>query len=70
MQVVSPIVVPAPLLKTWDRLPGDDFAQIAHDLDDAVMLEAPPLARRVADADDLRILEAQLIASASATSPA
>lgn len=59
--VVSPIVLPADVVAAIDALPTTDFAALAdwlresHPVD---LVEAPPEARRVADADDVRLLEA------------
>ena len=59
--VTSPVVVPAAVLAGLDRLDTSDFPTLVATLatgHEVVWLEAPPLARRVRDADDLADLEA------------
>jgi 2-C-methyl-D-erythritol 4-phosphate cytidylyltransferase len=66
--VTSPVVLPAavlaalPVLPSVDDLPGlGDLADLVSTLrehHDVVFLDAPPQARRVEDASDLRLLEA------------
>lgn len=59
--VTSPVVVPAAVLASLDRLDTTDFPSLVADLAtraDIVWLEAPPLSRRVRDEDDLADLEA------------
>ena len=59
--VTSPIVVPAAVLATLDRLDASDFPSLVATLAaraEIEWLEAPPLARRVLDAADLPDLEA------------
>lgn len=68
VQVVSPIVLPATSLGA--EPPSGSFADLVAGLADVIRVEAPALARRIADQDDLRLLEAQLSVSASTTSPA
>ena len=59
--VVSPIVLPAAVVTALDGLPTTDFAELvawlrgAHPVE---LVEAPPEARRVANEEDLRLLEA------------
>ncbi len=50
-QLAAPVVLPAPR-----DLPGT-LVELVAALDDVVLVEAPPLARRVADVSDLRLLE-------------
>jgi 2-C-methyl-D-erythritol 4-phosphate cytidylyltransferase len=59
--VASPVVVPAAVLADLDRLDASDFPTLVATLAaraEIVWLEAPPLARRVRDEDDLADLEA------------
>lgn len=60
--VASPVVVPHAVLATLDALPStDDLADLVAALavdHEVVLLEAPALARRIADESDLRLLEA------------
>lgn len=59
--VTSPIVLPAAVVEALDGLPTTDFAQLAGALAQrfpVVPLEAPAEGRRVADLDDVRLLEA------------
>lgn len=59
--VTSPVVVPATVLATLDRLDTTDFPALVADLAaraDIVWLESPPLSRRVRDEGDLTDLEA------------
>ncbi|HET6937420.1 MAG TPA: 2-C-methyl-D-erythritol 4-phosphate cytidylyltransferase [Nocardioides sp.] len=61
VQVVSPIVLPAAVVAALDGLPTNDFAALVAELArrfPVETLEAPAEARRVADASDLRVLEA------------
>lgn len=61
VEVTSPIVLPAAVVAQLDAAPGGDFAAIAAALAarfPVVTLEAPPEGRRVADLDDVRVLEA------------
>jgi 2-C-methyl-D-erythritol 4-phosphate cytidylyltransferase len=61
LQVASPVVLPPPVVAALDGLPTSDLAALVTLLardHDVVTLEAPPEARRVAAADDLRLLEA------------
>jgi 2-C-methyl-D-erythritol 4-phosphate cytidylyltransferase len=59
--VASPVVLPAAVLAELDRLDTSDFPALVASLAgraEVVWLEAPPLARRVRDEDDLVDLEA------------
>ena len=59
--VASPVVVPPDVLAGLERLDTSDFSALVADLAagrEVVWLEAPPLARRVRDEDDLADLEA------------
>lgn len=61
ISVASPIVLPAPVVGALDHLPSTDFAELASLLAarfPVVTLQAPPESRRVASADDVRLLEA------------
>jgi 2-C-methyl-D-erythritol 4-phosphate cytidylyltransferase len=61
VEVTSPIVLPAAVAASLDAAPRGDFAAIAAQLAarfPVVTLESPPEGRRVADLDDLRLLEA------------
>lgn len=59
--VATPIVLPASVVAGLSGLPSTDFAVLAewlrgaHELE---LVEAPPSARRVADEDDIQVLEA------------
>ena len=75
VEVTSPIVLPPAVVATFERAPSGDFATIASELAarfPVVMVQAPAVGRRVADPDDVRLLEALTkdypSASASATS--
>lgn len=59
--VTSPIVLPAAVVAALDGLPASDFARLAGELArrfPVIPLEAPAEGRRVADLDDVRLLEA------------
>jgi 2-C-methyl-D-erythritol 4-phosphate cytidylyltransferase len=59
--VTSPVVVPASVLAGLDRLDAADLPALVATLaavHEVVWLEAPPLGRRIASEDDLRVLEA------------
>jgi 2-C-methyl-D-erythritol 4-phosphate cytidylyltransferase len=59
--VVSPIVLPASVVAAVPGLPTTDFAALLDWLRgsyDVELVDAPPTARRVAGADDIRLLEA------------
>ncbi len=61
LQVVSPVVLPAGVVAALDGVPSYDFVDLVAALAErfpVVTLEAPAEARRVADEDDLRVLEA------------
>ena len=61
LEVASPIVLPAAVVERLDAPPGGDFATLAAALAarfPVVTITAPPEARRVADAADVRVLEA------------
>jgi 2-C-methyl-D-erythritol 4-phosphate cytidylyltransferase len=61
LQVVSPVVLPAGVVAALDGVPTRDFAALVAELASRFpveTLEAPASARRVADEDDLRVLEA------------
>ena len=61
LQVVSPVVLPATVVASLDGLPSTDLAALVTVLAERFevqAVEAPPAARRVVDADDLRLLEA------------
>ena len=61
VQVVSPVVLPAAVVAALDGVPTSDFAALVAELAERFpveTLEAPAEARRVADEDDLRVLEA------------
>jgi 2-C-methyl-D-erythritol 4-phosphate cytidylyltransferase len=60
VQVVSPVVLPAPVVAALRGVPTSDFAALVADLASrfpVVTLEAPAEARRVAEEGDLRVLE-------------
>jgi 2-C-methyl-D-erythritol 4-phosphate cytidylyltransferase len=68
--VASAVVIPAAVLAGLDRLDGTDFARLVADLAgraEVHWLEAPALARRVRDQDDLADLEALGRAQRSST---
>lgn len=68
VSVASPIVLPPVVVAALDDWPSGDFAEIAGALArrfPVVSVEAPPVGRRVASEDDVRLLEAL---SASAVS--
>jgi 2-C-methyl-D-erythritol 4-phosphate cytidylyltransferase len=59
--VTSPIVLPAAVVATLDDQPDGDFAVLASALAarfPVTTRQAPPEGRRVADLDDVRLLEA------------
>jgi 2-C-methyl-D-erythritol 4-phosphate cytidylyltransferase len=59
--VTSPIVLPPDVVAALDGLPASDFGALASALAarfPVVTVEAPPQGRRVASADDVRLLEA------------
>jgi 2-C-methyl-D-erythritol 4-phosphate cytidylyltransferase len=59
--VASPIVLPASVVAELDLLAVGDFAALVDTLRNrwpVRFIDAPPLARRVADEDDLSVLEA------------
>lgn len=61
IEVASPIVLPASVVEHLEQQPGGDFAALAAALAGrypVITLTAPPEARRVADLDDVRVLEA------------
>src|SRR4051794_5344799 len=61
LQVASPVVLPPAVVAALDDLPSGDFAELVATLAQRFpveTLEAPAQARRVADADDVRVLEA------------
>ena len=61
LQVVSPIVLPPAVVAALDGVPPGDFAELVATLAERFPVqtrEAPAQARRVADQDDLRVLEA------------
>jgi 2-C-methyl-D-erythritol 4-phosphate cytidylyltransferase len=61
VQVVSPVVLPAPVVAALDGVPTSDFAELVSWLAERFpveTVEAPAEARRVNDEDDLRVLEA------------
>ena len=61
VQVVSPVVLPAAVVAALDGPPTLDFAELVADLAERFpveTLEAPAEGRRVADQDDLGVLEA------------
>ena len=69
--VTTPIVVPAAVLATLDRLDTSDFPALVAELASLATidwLESPPLSRRVVDASDLADLEA-LSRAEGASSP-
>lgn len=60
VSVASPIVLPPAVVATLDAWPSGDFAEIAGALArrfPVVSVEAPSVGRRVASADDVRLLE-------------
>ena len=60
-QVASPIVLPSSVVLALEELPSLDFATLSSSLGErfpVTWVEAPPSARRVASADDVRLLEA------------
>lgn len=61
VSVASPIVLPPAVVAALDDWPSGDFAEIAGALArrfPVVSVEAPPVGRRVASEDDVRLLEA------------
>jgi len=61
LQVVSPVVLPAAVVAALDGLPTTDLVTLVAGLAERFpveTLEAPAQARRVADEDDVRVLEA------------
>ena len=59
--VASPVVLPATVVAALEGLPTADFAALVDELRrryPVELVEAPPQARRVATADDVRVLEA------------
>ena len=59
--VASPVVLPAEVVAALDGLPSTDFAELAAALRarfPVELVEAPPSARRVGSAEDVRVLEA------------
>jgi len=61
VQVVSPVVLPAAVVAALDGAPTGDFEAVVAELATRFAVEtreAPAQARRVADQDDLRVLEA------------
>ena len=61
VEVTSPIVLPAAVVAQLQEAPSGDFAAIAADLATrfpVVTCQAPAAGRRVADLDDVRVLEA------------
>lgn len=61
VEVTSPIVLPPAVVETFAQAPDGDFAAIAAGLAErfpVVMIQAPAEGRRVADLDDVRLLEA------------
>ncbi|WP_252274764.1 2-C-methyl-D-erythritol 4-phosphate cytidylyltransferase [Nocardioides sp. LMS-CY] len=59
--VASPIVLPATVVAALSGLPTTDFGELVADLRrryPVELVEAPPAARRVGSADDVRVLEA------------
>ena len=61
LTVASPVVLPATVVASLGALPSTDFATLVSQLRGRYpveLVEAPPAARRVASADDLRVLEA------------
>lgn len=59
-QVTSPIVLPARVVASLSERPPLDFVEAVDALRGFGIrfVDAPPMARRVADADDVRVLEA------------
>ena len=58
--VASPIVLPATVVAALGELPSTDFVALVTELRGRYpveLVEAPPAARRVGSADDLRVLE-------------
>lgn len=58
--VASPVVLPPALLATLEDPPATDFVELVADLRrrfPVELVEAPPASRRVASADDVRLLE-------------
>jgi 2-C-methyl-D-erythritol 4-phosphate cytidylyltransferase len=61
LQVVSPVVLPPAVVAALHDVPTGDFAELVATLAERFpveTIEAPAQARRVADQDDLRVLEA------------
>jgi len=61
VEVASPIVLPPAIVEQFGQAPAGDFAALAAELAarfPVVLLEAPAEGRRVADLDDVRLLEA------------
>lgn len=59
--VVAPIVLPPSVVASLDDWPGTDFVQLAASLGQrfpVLSVEAPAAGRRVASAEDVRLLEA------------
>ncbi|PVG84572.1 hypothetical protein DDE18_02930 [Nocardioides gansuensis] len=69
--VCSPVVLPPSVLRSMAEPPGDDLVAFVAGLPDDVAVElvaAPPAARRVSSAEEVRLLEA-LTAEARAPGP-
>jgi len=62
-QLVSPVVLPSPVE------PPATLVELVVGLDEVVFVEGPPLARRIKDLSDLRLLEALAEASPRAPRP-
>ncbi|TQL67022.1 2-C-methyl-D-erythritol 4-phosphate cytidylyltransferase [Nocardioides albertanoniae] len=61
ISIASPIVLPPAVVATLEQWPSGDFATIAASLASRVpviSVEAPPVGRRVASEEDVRLLEA------------
>ncbi len=61
VSVASPVVLPPAVVAALDHLPSDDFVTLVAALRarfPVELVEAPPSARRVGSADDVRVLEA------------
>lgn len=59
--ITSPVVLPAAVVAALPELPSLDFAELVSALRerfDVQFVDAPPSGRRVASADDVRLLEA------------
>ncbi|WP_292646470.1 2-C-methyl-D-erythritol 4-phosphate cytidylyltransferase [Nocardioides sp.] len=64
VSVTSPIVLPPAVVAALDDWPTGDFAEITAELASrfpVVSIEAPPIGRRVASEEDIRLLEGLVV---------